>query len=30
VLFSLLIFWKTPPWIVVIAGLIGGTFLQYH
>jgi len=25
VLFVLLVFWKLPPWVVVIAGMIGGT-----
>ncbi len=27
ILFIMLIFWKTPPWIVVIAGAIGGTII---
>lgn len=27
ILFSLLVYWKLPPWIIVIAGAIGGTIL---
>lgn len=30
VLFSLLVFWKTPPWIVVLAGLIAALIMQLH
>ncbi|ADU31047.1 chromate transporter [Evansella cellulosilytica] len=28
VLFSMLVFWKLPPWIVVLAGAIGGTVIN--
>ncbi|WP_303965838.1 chromate efflux transporter [Sporosarcina ureae] len=28
VLFSMLTFWKMPPWIVVLAGAVGGTLLS--
>lgn len=27
-LFTLLVFWKMPPWIVVLAGALGGTFIS--
>ncbi|WP_134703305.1 chromate transporter [Ammoniphilus sp. YIM 78166] len=27
ILFILLVFWKTPPWVVVIAGAVGGTII---
>lgn len=27
VLFTLLVFWKAPPWLIVILGAIGGSFL---
>lgn len=29
ILFIMLIFWKTPPWVVVIAGAIGGMIISY-
>lgn len=29
ILFIMLVFWKTPPWIVVIAGAIGGIVISY-
>lgn len=29
VLFSMLAFWKLPPWMIVLAGAIGGTLLPY-
>ncbi len=28
-LFILLVFWKAPPWVVVIAGAIGGTVISF-
>ena len=27
ILFIMLVFWKTPPWVVVLAGAIGGTMI---
>lgn len=27
ILFSMLVFWKLPPWIVVVAGVVGGLFI---
>lgn len=29
VLFIMLVFWKTPPWVVVIAGAMGGTIIGF-
>jgi chromate transporter len=29
ILFGMLLFWKLPSWIVVVAGMIGGTIIQY-
>lgn len=29
VLFSMLIHWKLPPWVIVITGAVGGIFLSY-
>jgi chromate transporter len=29
ILFSMLVFWKLPPWMIVIAGALGGTVLGY-
>lgn len=29
VLFSMLVYWKLPPWIIVVTGAIGGTLLGY-
>jgi chromate transporter len=29
VLFSLLVYWKLPPWIIVITGAIGGTLMTF-
>jgi chromate transporter len=29
VLFGMLIFWKLPPWMIVIVGALGGTLLSY-
>lgn len=28
ILFSMLVFWKLPPWIIVLTGLFGGTLLS--
>lgn len=28
VLFSMLVYWKLPPWVIVLAGAIGGTLLS--
>ncbi len=28
-LFGLLVFWKLPPWMIVIVGVVGGTLLAY-
>ncbi|MGG1676457.1 chromate transporter [Neobacillus sp. NRS-1170] len=28
ILFSMLVYWKLPPWIIVIAGAVGGSLLQ--
>lgn len=28
VLFSMLVYWKLPPWIIVVAGAIGGTLIS--
>lgn len=28
VLFSMLVFWKLPPWVVVVSGAIGGTLIS--
>ena len=27
ILFSMLVYWKLPPWIIVVSGAIGGTLL---
>lgn len=27
ILFSMLVFWKLPPWIIVVTGAVGGTFM---
>ncbi|MCM3400408.1 chromate transporter [Oceanobacillus profundus] len=29
ILFSMLVYWKLPPWVVVLSGAIGGLFLSY-
>jgi chromate transporter len=29
ILFSMLVFWKLPPWIIVVTGAIGGWLLSY-
>ena len=29
VLFSMLVFWKLPPWIIVVSGAIGGVFMSF-
>lgn len=29
ILFIMLVFWKTPPWVVVIAGALGGVIINY-
>ncbi|APH06380.1 chromate transporter [Bacillus weihaiensis] len=29
ILFSMLVYWKVPPWIVVVTGAIGGWFLSF-
>jgi len=29
ILFGMLLFWKLPSWIVVVAGMIGGTIIHY-
>ncbi len=29
VLFSMLVYWKLPPWIIVVTGAIGGTLMTY-
>lgn len=29
VLFSMLVYWKLPPWVIVIAGIIGGWLLTF-
>ena len=29
VLFSMLVYWKSPPWIIVITGAIGGMLISY-
>jgi chromate transporter len=29
ILFVILVFWKAPPWIVVVAGAIGGALIRY-
>ncbi len=29
ILFSMLVYWKLPPWIIVITGAVGGVFLNY-
>jgi chromate transporter len=29
VLFSMLVYWKLPPWIVVLTGALGGTLITY-
>ena len=28
-LFSMLVFWKLPPWIIVLAGAVGGLLISY-
>lgn len=29
ILFLLLVFWKVPPWVVVVAGALGGTIINF-
>ena len=29
ILFSMLVYWKLPPWIIVVSGAIGGTLLTF-
>lgn len=29
ILFIMLVFWKLPPWIIVITGAVGGTFISF-
>ncbi|QHW34863.1 chromate transporter [Paenibacillus rhizovicinus] len=29
VLFGMLVFWKLPPWLIVIAGIVGGSLISY-
>jgi len=29
ILFSMLVYWKLPPWVIVIAGIIGGSLLKF-
>lgn len=29
ILFSMLVYWKLPPWIIVLSGSIGGMFISY-
>ena len=29
ILFSMLAYWKLPPWIIVVSGAIGGTLLTF-
>lgn len=29
ILFSMLTYWKLPPWIIVLTGVIGGTFMKF-
>ncbi|PFJ17064.1 ChrA protein [Bacillus cereus] len=29
ILFSMLLFWKLPPWIIVVTGVIGGFFISF-
>jgi chromate transporter len=29
ILFIMLVFWKLPPWVVVIAGIVGGLIISY-
>lgn len=29
ILFIMLVFWKLPPWVVVIAGIVGGMIISY-
>lgn len=29
ILFSMLVYWKLPPWVIVIAGIVGGCLLKY-
>jgi chromate transporter len=29
VLFGMLVFWKLPPWVVVLTGALGGTLIAY-
>jgi len=28
ILFTLLAFWKTPPWVIVLIGALGGIFIN--
>ncbi|MFE6014978.1 chromate transporter, partial [Bacillus thuringiensis] len=28
ILFSMLVYWKLPPWIIVVAGAVGGTLIS--
>ncbi len=30
ILFGILVFWKLPPWVIVIAGAIGGTIIKLY
>ncbi|MGD7044981.1 chromate transporter [Jeotgalibacillus proteolyticus] len=29
ILFSMLVFWKLPPWVIVLSGAVGGTIISY-
>lgn len=29
ILFSMLVYWKFPPWVIVVAGAIGGTLMSF-
>lgn len=29
ILFSMLVYWKLPPWVIVLTGAIGGTLISY-
>ncbi|MBP2079117.1 chromate transporter [Oceanobacillus polygoni] len=29
ILFSMLVYWKLPPWVIVLSGAIGGMFISY-
>ncbi|WP_242277602.1 hypothetical protein [Bacillus cereus group sp. BfR-BA-01446] len=28
ILFGMLVYWKLPPWIIVVAGAVGGTLIS--